>query len=589
MIEIKNLTVKNFMSVGNATQAIDFGRKDLTLVLGENLDLGGDGSRNGTGKTTIINALSYALFGNALTNIRKDNLINGTNNKAMLVSLEFAVNGTDYRIERGRKPGILKFYVDSEQLESKDDDAQGDSRETQVAIEAVVGMTHDMFKHILALNTYTEPFLALKTNDQRTIIEQLLGITLLSEKAERIKELNRATKDQMTQEEFKIKAVQEANTRIEEQIEALKRRQTMWINKKAEDVAKLEKSLDELSHVDIDAEIAAHKALESFYANSTKKNNAASAAKRLVTSIEKENATMDKLAREIASLDDHKCYACRQDVHDEKNAAIKAAKENLLVETADNIAALNTELEEQNAIIAEVGDLGTAPKVYYDTVEEAYNHRTSVETITQQLTIRLAEVDPYDEQLHEMQNQALQVVSYDKLNELTKVYEHQDFLLKLLTNKDSFIRKKIIEQNLSYLNSRLAYYLDNIGLPHEVVFQNDLTVMITELGRDLDFDNLSRGERNRLILSLSWAFRDVWESLYMPINLLFVDELIDSGMDSVGVENSLAILKKMVRERSKSVWLVSHRDELQGRVENVLKVIKENGFTSYSNDIETEV
>jgi DNA repair exonuclease SbcCD ATPase subunit len=139
---------------------------------------------------------------------------------------------------------------------------------------------------------------------------------------------------------------------------------------------------------------------------------------------------------------------------------------------------------------------------------------------------------------------------------------------------------------LNYLNSRLSYYLEAIGLPHEVVFQNDLTVMITELGRDLDFDNLSRGERNRLILSLSWAFRDVWESLYMPINLLFVDELIDSGMDSAGVDNSIAILKKMVRERSKSIWLVSHRDELTSRVENILKVVKENGFTSYNNDTE---
>jgi len=107
MIHIHNLTVKNFMSVGNATQGIDFNRQDLTLVLGENLDLGGDGSRNGTGKTTIINALSYALFGQALSNIRKDNLVNKTNGKNMLVSLDFRIGSTDYKIERGRKPNVL--------------------------------------------------------------------------------------------------------------------------------------------------------------------------------------------------------------------------------------------------------------------------------------------------------------------------------------------------------------------------------------------------------------------------------------------------------------------------------------------------
>jgi ABC-type multidrug transport system ATPase subunit len=125
-----------------------------------------------------------------------------------------------------------------------------------------------------------------------------------------------------------------------------------------------------------------------------------------------------------------------------------------------------------------------------------------------------------------------------------------------------------------------------LGLPHQVQFQNDLSVEITQLGQDLDFDNLSRGERNRLILGLSFAFRDVWESLYQSINLLFIDELIDSGMDSAGVENSISVLKKMTRERKKNIFLISHKDELVGRVNNVLKVVKENGFTSYANDLE---
>jgi len=224
--------------------------------------------------------------------------------------------------------------------------------------------------------------------------------------------------------------------------------------------------------------------------------------------------------------------------------------------------------------------------VFYDDLEQALNHRNSLDGLRRDLTNRQSEPDPYTEQISDMKGQALQIVTYDRLNELTRVFEHQDFLLKLLTNKDSFVRKKIIEQNLSYLNQRLTHYLDHIGLPHQVMFQNDLTVEITELGRDLDFDNLSRGERNRLILSMSWAFRDVWESLYHPINVLFIDELVDSGMDTAGMEASLALLKKMSRERRKSVWLVSHRDELAGRVENILHVVKENGFTSYNTDIE---
>jgi len=586
MIQIKNLTVKNFMSVGAATQGIDFDRSDLTLVLGENLDLGGDGSRNGTGKTTIINALSYALYGQALSNIRKDNLVNKTNGKNMLVSLDFSVNAQEYKIERGRKPNILRFYVNNEH-KTAEDEAQGDSRETQDAIERVMNMSHDMFKHVLALNTYTEPFLSLKANDQRTIIEQLLGITLLSERADAIKELNRQTKDAIQAEEFRIRAVQEANKRIEEQIESLRKRQRLWITRRDEDVGKLEQAIADLEHIDIDAEVQAHRDLEEYHVKKKAIDDATRYIRQIDADDTKLNRLLDKLKTEIEALDAHKCHSCGQDLHDDKQDELKQAKQALVQETALQLLANDTQRHEHTDTIANIGALGTAPTVFYDTLEQALNHRNTVETLRKDLAARQADTDPYEEQISDMQGQALQTVTYDALNELTRVQDHQDFLLKLLTSKDSFVRKKIIDQNLSYLNARLTHYLDRIGLPHTVKFQNDLTVSIEELGRELDFDNLSRGERNRLILSMSWAFRDVWESLYSPINLLFIDELIDNGLDTQGVENALALLKKMSRERHKSIWLVSHRDELAGRVENILKVIKENGFTSYNTDVDS--
>jgi DNA repair exonuclease SbcCD ATPase subunit len=691
MIHFKNLTVRNFMSVGNATQGIDFDRQDLTLVLGENLDLGGDGSRNGTGKTTIINALSYALYGNALSNIRKDNLVNKTNGKNMLVGLDFVVNGVEYKIERGRKPNVLRFYVNNE-AQTVTDEAQGDSRETQDAIERLMGMSHDMFKHVLALNTYTEPFLSLKSNDQRAIIEQLLGITLLSEKADRIKELNRQTKDAITQEEFRVRAVQEANKRIEEQIESLKRRQvlwqkkydsdmaylvaqhddlakididaellahkdlaiyserkkqqdardsllarqTAWKQKQNKDIAELKDAYNKLSHIDITAELQAHQDLAAYNQRAKDIDNLQKLIARCEADEKKENKLVEKLRAEIEELKNHKCYACGQDFHDSNHESVLSAKQSALQEAALQALATNGQLLENTDALQELGALGTPPTTHYKTEAEAIRHSGDLENIQQkiidkraetdpyaeqlidnppvtlgvmpvthydteakaikhsglvanvltQIQNKAAELDPYTEQIDDMQKSALQTVSYDAINELTRLQDHQEFLLKLLTSKDSFVRKKIIDQNLSYLNSRLTHYLDRMGLPHTVKFMNDLSVSIEELGRELDFDNLSRGERNRLILSMSWAFRDVWESLYHPINLLFIDELIDNGLDSAGVENALGLLKKMSRERHKSIWLVSHRDELAGRVENILKVVKENGFTNYNTDID---
>ena len=573
------------MSVGNATQGVDFDRTDLTLVLGENLDLGGDGSRNGTGKTTIINALSYALFGQALSNIRKDNLVNKTNGKGMLVSVDLDVNSISYRIERGRKPNVLRFYVNNQE-KTATDEAQGDSRETQDEIERMLGMSHDMFQHIVGLNTYTPPFLSLKANEQRVIIEQLLGITLLSEKADRIKELNRQTKDGIAQEEMRIRATQEANKRIEEQIESLRKRQTLWIKKQSEDCAGFEQAIADLEHIDIDVEVQSHRDLEAFHVRKKAIDDATRYIRQIDADDAKQQKLLDKLKTEIEALDNHKCHSCGQDLHDNKQDELKQAKEDLVKETALQLLANDTQRQEHQDTLAQLGALGTASTVFYDTLEDALNHRNTLSTLRTSLEARRIETDPYTEQISDMQGQALQVVSYDHLNELTRLQEHQDFLLKLLTSKDSFVRKKIIDQNLSYLNQRLTHYLDRIGLPHTVKFMNDLTVSIEELGRELDFDNLSRGERNRLILSMSWAFRDVWESLYSPINLLFIDELIDNGLDTQGVENALGLLKKMSRERHKSIWLVSHRDELAGRVENILKVIKENGFTSYNTDVD---
>jgi len=589
MIKIKNLTVKNFMSVGNQTQAIDFDRGQLTLVLGENLDLGGDdsGARNGTGKTTIINGLSYAIYGQALTNIKRDNLINKINSKGMLVTVTLEKNGVEYHIERGRKPNLLKFSINGQEQELQDlDESQGDSRETQKSIEEMIAMSHEMFKHLVALNTYTEPFLSMKAADQRAVIEQLLGITILSEKAEALKEQLKVTKDAVSSENTKIETIKVSNEKIQQSIESLERKQKIWEDQKENSLDNFRKAIDKLSTIDIDQEIKDQKQLTEW--NKTKKemDSLTSLVAKQTSTLEKEQKYKEKLEKELVSLNDHKCHSCGQDIHDDKHHNMIQSKQQQIQECTAQVKELSDELLYLNEALSLLGELGECPKVQYDNLEQALNHKNTLDSLEKDLAVKEAEENPYVEQITDLKETAVQEINWDYLNELVSIKDHQEFLYKLLTNKDSFVRKRIIDQNLAFLNQRLTYYLDKIGLPHIVEFQNDLSVIITQLGQDLDFDNLSRGERNRLILSLSWAFRDVWENLYQPINLLFIDELVDSGMDSSGVESSIAVLKKMTREREKNVFLISHRDDLTSRVNHVLKVIKENGFTSYSNDID---
>ena len=536
--------------------------------------------------TVIVNALSYALYGQALTNIKRDNLINNINGKNMLVALSFSKDNVDYRIERGRKPSILKFFVnDVEQATTEHDDSQGDSRETQRDLTSLLGMSHDMFKHIVALNTYTEPFLSMRAADQRAIIEQLLGITLLSEKAENLKEQIRITKEDIVKETANIESIKKSNEKIQQSINTLLARQKTWQDQHQLQLERLAKSIVELENIDIENELKQHELLKEYQSQQLKITNLQKEQTILKNALVQSEKTIKKCNDDLTLLQDKKCHTCGQMLHDDKHQEITNSKQKQL----DDAVAYYQEIEEKlNKTINEINSFNkiAKPNTFYDTIEEALRHQNNLNVLEEQLLVKANETDSYQEQIDELRNTALQSIEWEKVNELDQIRNHQEFLLKLLTNKDSFIRKKIINQNLSYLNSRLTYYLDRINLPHIVTFQNDLTVNITQLGKDLDFDNLSRGERNRLIISLSFAFRDLWENLQSSINLLFIDEILDAGLDSSGVENSLAILKQIARDRKKNIFLISHKDELIGRVNSVFKVIKTGGFTTFENDIE---
>ena len=503
----------------------------------------------------------------------------------MIVTVDFAIDGREFRIERGRRPNTLKFFIDG--VENADDEQQGDSRETQKEIERIIGFPHNMFKHLIALNTYTEPFLSLKTNDQRDMIEQLLGITEISEKAELLKELLKSTKDSIKEEELRIQAVNNANKRVESSIKDIESRSKAWSSNKQNKVNELQLSLDALSETDIEKELEMHRIIDTVNKQYAKMQGLNNELSQLQTSKKRSDTTIKTLRSNIVKAEEGICPACEQstahlDTHEEYTIDLREKEQKEIAYSEELIQKIN----EVTINLDEIGELPESPITFYSSMEDALQHRHNVETITSQIDEKIKDQNPYTEQVITLKESGLEEVSYDTMNELTVLKDHQEFLYKLLTSKDSFIRKKIIDQNLQYLNYRLGHYLEKLGLPHDVKFNSDLSVDITEYGRDLDFDNLSRGERNRLILGMSWAFRDIYESLNQPMNLMCIDELVDSGMDTTGVESALAVLKKMGRESKKNVFLISHKEELQGRVNNVLYVVKEGGFTSYANDIE---
>lgn len=589
MIKLKKIALKNFLSVGNVEQSVILDKDALSLVLGENLDASSNiGARNGVGKSTIIQAISYALYGAATTQIKKDNLINKTNGKNMLVSLEFEKNGDFYKIERGRRPNVLKWYVNNNIVNSPNtDESEGDSRLTQREIEKVIGLTQTLFKHIIAMNTFTEPFLSLPVGMQRTIIEELFGITQLSLKAEKLKEKIKDTKDLIREEEIRIQSIKESNATIQKSIDDLKFKSSAWEREKDRKIKDLENKIKDLNKVEVYKEIESHKILENILEC---EKNLISFSK-LKKQLEKNKNSIEKnlisFASDLESLTNNECPTCKQSItnhnHDELIKSYNEKIENLLLEEKEQTNEIEKISKAEEEIFVLLETLGEKPKVVYKTLEEAMGHKQRVETYIKDLETIKEQKNPYDDQVQSLSSNSIKEISYDKVNELTKLKDHQEYLLKFLTSKDSFIRKRIIDQNLNYLNHRLSHYLVSLGLSHQIKFLNDLSVEITEVGLEYDFDNLSRGERTRLILSLGWAFRDVFEMLNSPINMLFIDELIDNGLDQAGVECALSVLKQVSRERDKNIFLISHREELINRVSNILMVVKENGFTTFQH------
>lgn len=693
MLRFTNLTMRNFLSMGNVTQAICLDANSLTLVLGQNTDANGATMRNGAGKTTILQAICYALFGWPLTKIKIPNLVNNVNGKGMLVTIEFEKDGIQYRIERGRKPDIFRYMVNGAEWEvPPTDEAQGENRETQKEIERVVGMTREMFKQIVALNTFTIPFLLMGAAAQREIIEELLGITLISNRAEALKQQIDTVKKGIEREEERIKATIQANVRIENAIDASRLEKERWDKNHAARLADIKLEIEAIEGINFEAEIAAFDAIDAWVNDERNLRIDYDAANREAHVILREIGALDSQIRAaqaelssdgsaqiarlegekarrraeierrqadrvrhteqaealrvrlaeveatIASPSAHSCDSCGQTLEGTEHLAVVIANlekqvtrlradiaehesrtktddrdlvveiEHLDAEIAGvasqveakhaearaRIAAINTERDAKvasHAALMEVAKKATAalqnlppkPTTIFESRDEVYRVRQEYNSQVHELEVETAKVNPYIEQITSLTS-TLAELEYDEMNRLKHLLAHQEFLLNLLTKKDSFIRKAIIDQNLAFLNSRLAYYLERLGLPQEVKFQSDLSVEIALFGRDMDFEQLSRGEMNRVIMSLSWAFRDIWESLNHSINLLWVDELIDSGLDHNGAEAALAIMKSMARDRKKNVFLISHRDELVGRIDRTLMVTKNNGFTQFEFD-----
>lgn len=578
----KELQLRNFLSFGNSTTIIDLSSYGSTLIMGENVDAN---SNNGAGKTTIINAVCYALYNKPFDNISLNNLLNKTNgikNTLMEVRLLFTKGDDEYELYRCRGE---TFNI---QITMNGEDVTLDSvTENDKLVQEIIGMSYELFTKIIIFSGNSIPFLMMPVSQQRGQIEELFNITLLTEKAITLKEIIKTTEGSVAIQEAIIKE-QEAQVGLyNKQLKDAEFRVSKWEDDRTRQITTIREQLELMREVNIEEEKELHQLVTELIKQEQTLNGQRQVLIRDKSTLSKD---VKALTDELKHLIDDKCPYCLQkyagaaDKLVEKQQALESKQSRLstVEEKIANLDAEITELTEQRVQADQV--------MKFATLTEAIKAEATAATAEQKINELTTSTNPHTEALEELRTVAVKKVSYDELDALKKEIDHQQFLLKLLTDKNSFIRRKIINRTIPFLNSRLMHYTKELGLPHVVKFDDDMSCTVSEYGRELDFGNLSSGEKKRVNLSLSLAFRDVLHHLHSRVNCLFIDE-IDASLDGSGVENVFRLLKQKTRDEGLGLWIISHRPEAIGRFDHTVTVRKENGFSRIveSDDIELEV
>lgn len=537
-----------------------------------------------THNTTIINALSYALYGTPISKVkRKNTIINRFNGKQLSVKLWFKANGIQYYIERGMKPDVMKFVELDENGNEKEVKSQGSNSNSDAEIQRILGMSHLLCKYVMIMSTYATPFMDEDASKQRAIIEELLMIDRLSEKADRIKVQESEIKKELEKEQVKNNVILENNKRLESTLIDIIEKEKRWDSKKEKDLIDLKEQLSELLKIDIEEERLAHEHNEVVTENKRLHSAIAKEIESYEWKLNSVKQTMLTLNQQLDKIEHQKvCHACSQTLTDALATEQKNKIINQLTLEIENFDQYSSILKQLNEELSKIPN-GELKQTLYKSIVEVTKHNAYIETITTDIEKLENENNPYTEQISDMKEKGLELqeVDYSKVEEYERILNHYKFLKKLLINKDSFIRKLIIKQYLTYLNNRLKYYLEKLGLPHKVSFDSSLGFDITHMGIDTDYNLLSRGEQNRATFALNLAFMDIFEHTRYPLNILFVDELLDFGVDSSGALAGLSVLKNISTEQQKATFLVSHKEELIEKVPNIIYVLKENGFTNY--------
>lgn len=640
-IKFSKLWFQNFKSYGKKPSHINLDTYGTSLIKGVNMDdtVNGIGA-NGTGKSTIIEALVYAIFGEAMGDAKVDDLINDVNKNKCVVGVEFSIGNDVYVIERFRKmksgpEGTYTTIFKNDDINKDPNDptrvnlAKATLPETNKFTADLIGMPKELFIRLVVFDADEQSFFKMGAQKQRDVMEFLFQLTVLSEKAEAIKEDHKHTKTEIEIIESSVRILEQQHEEYEDRLTTARRRIDRWEEDRTSTKSRLVTQLNQLNETDIDAErdMFTHidnvkNTIQELRASTHDNLLLLGDQQKVINKHESElrllknqksalqdkmvaaNKNVKKWMQEIETLNDNKCPECLQPLPDavqkliQRTECVSEAEDELskLVDQLDEVgdkidqaimiikdeqAKLNSIQEKIDAVEDEINSLRkTIKKPSMSSLNELNQLDTQKQVIQQQMDDLECKVNPHTEAYDELLAQPPTEPNYDDINRLKKLFDHQKFMVKLLTDKKSILRQRLINKRLPYLNERLTHYLTQLGLPYQVEFMGDLTAKIKRRGRDKAFSNLSHGQRARVNFALTFAFRDVLERVNSKVNVCLLDEVLDKALCDVGANAAITMIAEKCKRDKLSVFVITHKKEIANRFHNIVTVSMKGGFSS---------
>jgi len=566
MIVFEKICWKNFLSTGNQFTEIDLNKDKTTLIIGN----------NGAGKSTILDALTFVLFGKSFRKINKPQLVNSTNEKDCLVEIEFKIGNTSWKVRRGIKPNIFEIYRNGSVL-----DQNSSAVDQQKFLEqSVLKMNYKSFTQIVILGSSNFiPFMQLTAASRREVIEDLLDIKIFSSMNVIIKEKIRSLRDEIRTLDLKKESIKDKVEMQKNFIEEIENRSKQNIQNKEISILSLTEDIGNLmnDNLNINEEISSLQEKLIEVSGSTEK-------------IKKLGNLKGKISQKVSTItNEHKffsentvCPTCTQSIEEEfrlnriKNAQDSAKELQSGYKELEQAIKKEEEREQQFINLSkEVTSLTHGISQNNTKISEYQKQIKSFESEIQKITNQLKNRNSEHEKLKEFESNLNKI--FEDLSSKKELITYNEFAYSLL--KDSGVKSKIIKKYLPLINQQINRYLQMMDFYINFTLDDEFNeTVMSPIHEDFSYSSFSEGEKQRIDLALLFSWREVAKFKNSTnTNLLILDEIFDSSLDGFGTEEFLKIIRYVIKDSN--IFIISHKESLHDKFDSIIKFEKIKNFS----------